>query len=189
MKKVLFAFIAGSLLFASNSDDINKKLDLLLNKLDTLEKKLDEKDKEIETLKKELKQQQTQIKKQEINTKKEFAIKSCDNLKVTAFNYQYHDNVLPYITFKVTIKNNYPYEITKINGNIYFDDKDGTTMIKHFIDRKVSIKPGESITISGQHMLVTDIEKMMKDEKPTDLEVHFDPTVLTFKNAQKLECF
>ena len=189
MKKVLFALIAGSLLFASNSDDINKKLDLLLNKLDTLEKKLDEKDKEIETLKKELQKQQSEIKKQEINTKKEFAVKSCDNLKVTEFSYQYHDNVLPYITFNVTIKNNYPYEVTKLYGNIYFDDKDGTSMIKHFINRKVSIKPGESVTISAQHMLVTDIEKMMKDEKPADLVVHFDPTAISFKNGKKLECY
>lgn len=188
MKKILFALITGSLLFAANSDT-DKKLDLILQKLNQLEKKINQKDKEIETLKKELQKQQTQIKKQEINTKKEFAIKSCDNLKVTSFSYKYHDNVLPYITFRVTIKNNYPYEITKINGNIYFDDKDGTTMVKHFINRKVSIKPGDSITISGQHMLISDIEKMMKDEKPTDLNVHFDPTVIKFKNGQKLECF
>ena len=189
MKKILFVLIVGSLLFAANSDNTDKKLDLILQKLNQLEQKVNQKDKEIEKLKKELQKQQSEIKKQELNTKKEFAVKSCDNLKVTAFDYKYHNNALPYITFNVTIKNNYPYEITKINGNIYFDDKDGTTMIKHFINRKVSIKPGESITISGQHMLVTDIEKMMKDEKPTDLEVHFDPTVLTFKNAQKLECF
>ncbi len=188
MRKIFFALVAGSLLFAANSDT-DKKLDLILQKLNQLEQKVNQKDKEIETLKKELKQQQTQLKKQEINTKKEFAVKSCDNLKVTAFNYKYHDNVLPYITFKITIKNNYPYEITKINGNIYFDDKDGTTMIKHFINRKISIKPNESVTISGQHMLVTEIEKMMKDEKPTDLKVYFDPTYLIFANGHKLECF
>ena len=186
MKKILFVLIAGSLLFALDTD---KKLDLILQKLNQLEEKINQKDKEIEKLKKELQKQQNEIKKQEVSTKKEFAIKSCDNLKITSFSYKYHNNALPYITFRVTFKNNYPYEITAINGNIYFDDKDGTTLVKHFINRKVSIKPGESVTLKGEHMLVTEIEKMMKDEKPTDLKAHFEPNVIKFKDASKLKCY
>ena len=189
MKKILMILLVGGVLFASNTDDINKKLDLLLNKLDTLEKKLNQKDKEIEKLKKELKKQQSEIKKQEIKTKKEFAIKSCDNLRVTDVSYKYHDNVLPYITFRVTIKNNYPDEVIKLNGNLYFDDKDGTTIIKHYINRKVSIKPNESIVLSGQHMIVNEIEKLIKDEKPNDLKVSFSPTVIEFKNKKELKCY
>ena len=76
--KFLSILVIGSLLFAANNEEINKKLDLLLNKLNSLEKKLDEKDKEIKTLKKELN-------KQKITTKKEFAIKNCKNIKIISF--------------------------------------------------------------------------------------------------------
>ena len=188
MRKLFVLFMAVGILFASNQD-IDKKLDLLLQKLDTLEKKLDEKDKEIEKLKKELQLQQKELKTQKTETKKEFAIKSCDNLKVTSFSYSYHDNVLPYITFRVTLKNNYPYEITKITGNLYFDDKDGTTLIKHYIKRKLDIKAGESITIDGRHMVINEIEKEMKDEKPNNLKVYFSPTTIYFKNGREIKCY
>lgn len=188
MKKFFILFAAVGILFASNQD-INKKLDILLEKLDTLEKKLDEKDKEIEKLKKELQKQQKELNTQKIETKKEFAIKSCDNLKVTSFSYNYHDNVLPYITFRVTLKNNYPYEIKKISGNLYFDDKDGTTLIKHYLKRDVDIKPYSSVTIEGEHMVINEIEKEIKDEKPNDLKVYFSPTIIYFKNNQEVKCY
>jgi len=189
MKKFLLILALISFSFSASTNDIDKKLDLLLNKLDTLEKKLDQKDQEIEQLKQELKAQQKEIKKQEVTTKKEFAVKSCDNLKITDVKYEYHDNILPYLTFKVTLKNNYPYEITHIRGSIYFDDKDGTTFIKHFIDRKVDIKPGESIIISAQHMIITDIEKEIKDENSKNLKVYFSPTIVDFKNVPELKCY
>lgn len=189
MKKLLLALIGFSIIFASNNEDINKKLDLLLNKLDTLEKKLNEKDKEIERLKKELKAQQKEIKKQEVKTQKELAIKDCKKLKVTSFSYEYHDNVLPYYTFSVTLKNEYPFEITKISGNLYFDDKDGTTLVKHYIRRKLDIKPNKSITINGQHMITVEMEKYLKDENPNNLNVYFSPTRIYFKNGKSLECF
>jgi len=191
MKKILTILIAVGLAFAStNNDEINKKLDLLLNKLDTLEKKLDEKDVEIKKLKQALQQQQKEIKKQEVKTKTQLALKNCDNLKVTNFEYKYHDDVLPYVTFKVTITNNYPYEITHISGNVYFDDKnDGTTFIKHYINRKVDIKPGESVTITGEHTALDEIEKMIKNENPSDLNVYFSPNAVDFQGAPTLKCY
>ena len=188
MKKLLFALIGVSILFASN-EDINKKLDLLLNKLDTLEKKLDEKDKEIEKLKKELKAQQKEIKTQEKTTKTELALKDCNKLQVTSFSYKYNDNVLPYYTFTVTLKNNYPYEIAKVSGNLYFDDKDGTTLVKHYLKRKLNIKPNKSVTIHGQHLITLEIEKELKNENPHNLNVYFSPTRINFKNGKSLECF
>ena len=191
MKKFLFLVLIVGFLFASNNSDnnINQKLNLILNKLNLLEQQINQKNQEIEKLKEQLKKQQSEIKKQAITTKKEFAIKNCKNLKVVKFSYQYHSDILPYITFKVTLKNNYPYEITKIDGNLYFDDKDGTTFIKHYIKRKIDIKPGESVTISGQHMVITDMEKMIKNENPADLKVYFSPNVIDFKNAPELQCF
>lgn len=192
MKKALFLVLIVGFLFASNNsdnNDINQKLNLILNKLNLLEQQINQKNKEIETLKKQLQIQQKEIKKQAITTKKEFAVKNCNNLKVVKFSYQYHDDILPYITFKVTLKNNYPYEITKIDGNLYFDDKDGTTLIKHYIKRKIDIKPGQSITISGQHMVITDMEKMIKNENPANLKVYFSPNIIDFKNAPALQCF
>jgi len=189
MKKFLTILTAVSLSFSASTSDIDKKLDLLLNKLDTLEKKLDQKDQEIEQLKQQLNIQQQEIKKQEIKTKRQLAVKSCDNLKVTDVNYKYYDNVIPYINFEVTLKNNYPYEITAIRGNIYFDDKDGTTLVKQYIDRKIDIKPGETVVIKGQHTVLTAIEKEMKDENPNNLKVYFSPNVVDFKNAPELRCY
>jgi len=189
MKRLLAILVIVSISFGASTDEIDKKLNLLLNKLDMLEKQINQKDKEIEQLKQELKIQQKEIKHQEVTTKKEFEVKSCDNLKVTNVKYQYHDNVLPYLTFRVSLKNNYPYEVTHIKGNIYFDDKDGTTFIKHFIDRKVDIKPGESIIISAESMIISDIGKEIKNENPKDLKVYFSPDVIDFKKAPELKCY
>ena len=190
MKKFLTILTAVSISFAANMNEIDKKLDLLLKKMDILEKKLNEKDKEIQQLKNQLQLQQKEIKKQKINTKKEFALKNCKNLKVTSFKYQYHNNVLPYYTIEVTLKNKYPYTITYINGNIYFDDKnDGTTFLKVFINRHVNLKPNEEITIKREYMITSSLEKELKDENPQDLNVYFSVTRLNFANGKKLECF
>ena len=188
MKKIILSLGLGVLLFASESD-IDKKLDLILNKMNQMEKQLKQKDSEIEKLKKELKTQQKEIKTQSVKTKKEFAIKSCKNLKVISYDYQYNDNVLPYYTISVTLKNTYPYTITYINGNIYFDDKDGTNLLKQFVKRDITLKPGESATLHFQHMITADIEKDLKDEKKSDLNVYFSPTKLKFANKKDLECF
>ncbi len=189
MKKIIALFVFGVLLFGAQNSDIDKKLDLILNKMNQMEKQLQQKDTEINSLKKELQNQQKEIKNQKATTKKEFATKSCNNLKVTSFNYEYHGDVLPYYTITVTLKNVYPYTITYINGNVFFDDKDGTTLLKQFVKRVVNLKPGESITLHFQHMISADIEKDLKDEKKNNLNVYFSVTKLEFKNAKQLECF
>jgi len=182
MKKILFFVMTISLIFASSNDEISKKLDILIQKINELEKKVDAKDKEIEKLKKELK-------KQEITTKNEFAIKSCDNIKVIKFSYNYHSNVLPYYDVSVVLKNNYPYTLKRVNGNIYFDDKDGTTLLKIYVNRKVNIKPNETFTIKTQYMISAEIEKELKNENPDNLHVYFNITKLEFANGKTLECY
>jgi len=189
MKKIIFPLITGVLLFGSQNSDIDKKLNLILNKMNQMEKQLNMKDKEIQKLQQQLQKQQKEIKEQKTDTKKEFAIKSCKNLKVVSFNYEYHADVLPYYTITATLKNVYPYTITYINGNIFFDDKDGTTLLKQFVKRDVNLKPGQSITVHLQHMISADIEKDLKDEKRSDLNVYFSVTELKFANKKQLECF
>ncbi len=190
MKKLILPFLMGAFLFAANTSDIDKKLDLILNKIDILEKKVDQKDKEIQILKKQLQKEQQEIKHQKQQTKKQFALKNCKNLKVVSFKYKYYDDVLPYYIIEVTLKNNYPYTVTKINGNIFFDDKnDGTTFLKVFIKRNVNIKPQGEITIKREYMITSTLEKELKDEKPSDLNVYFSATKLNFQNGQKMECF
>jgi len=190
MKKVILAVLIGSFLFASNSNDIDKKLDLILNKLNMLEKKVDQKDQEIKVLKKELNQQQKEIKQQSKQTKQSLAINNCKNLKVISYKYVYHNDILPYYNIVVTLKNNYPYTITEINGNIYFDDKkDGTTFLKVFINRKLTLKPQQTVTIKREYMVTSSLEKELQSEKPNDLNVYFSITKLMFKNGKNLECF
>ena len=188
MKKIIFSLMLGGVLFASNSD-IDKKLDLILNKMNQMEKQLQQKDKEIEKLKKELQSQKKEIKKESTTTKKELALKSCKNLKVVSFDYEYHGDVLPYYTISVTLKNSYPYTITYINGNIFFDDKDRTTLLKQFVKRDVNLKPGQNITLHFQHMIDGELEKYLKDEQKSNLNVYFSPTKLQFANKKELECF
>ena len=189
MKKIILSIMAGVLLFASQNSDIDKKLNLILQKMNQMEKQLNMKDEQIKKLNNELKTQQKEIKQQKVNTKKEFATKSCKNLKVASYDYVYHWGVLPYYTITVTLKNVYPYTITYINGNVFFDDKDGTTLLKQFVKRDVNLKPGQSITLNFQHMITADLEKDLKDEKRSNLNVYFSPTKLKFANANDLECF
>ncbi len=189
MKKIVLSLIAGALLFGAQNSDIDKKLDLILNKMNQMEKQLNMKDNQIKKLQQEIQHQQKEIKEQKTNTKKEFAIKSCKNLRVVSFNYEYHWNVLPYYTITVTLKNVYPYEVTYINGNVFFDDKDGTTILKQFVKRDVTLKPGQSITLHFEHMISADIEKDLKNEKKNNLNVYFSATELKFKNAKQLDCF
>lgn len=189
MKKIVLSLMAGALLFASQNSDIDKKLNLILNKMNQMEKQLNMKDEQIKKLNNELKTQQKEIKQQKVNTKKQFATKSCKNLKVVSYNYEYNENVLPYYTITVTLKNIYPDTITYINGNVFFDDKDGTSLLKQFVKRDVNLKPGQNITLHFQHMITADLEKDLKDEKRSDLNVYFSPTKLKFANKKDLECF
>ena len=187
MKKLMLLFILGAFLFAADTADVDKKLDLILQKLNYLEKKVDQKDAEIKNLKKELNQE---LQKQQVQTKQRLALQNCKNLKVVSFKYEYHNDVLPYYTLEVTLKNNYPYTVSKINGNIYFDDKkDGTTFLKALIKRNVTIKPQGEVTVKREYMVTTDLEKELKDEKPDELRVYFDPTVITFQNGKRMECY
>ena len=189
MKKIVLSLMTGALLFGAQNSDIDKKFDLILNKMNQMEKQLNMKDNQIKRLQQELQQQQKEIKEQKTNTKKEFATKSCKNLKVVSYNYVYHWGVLPYYNITVTLKNVYPYTITYINGNIFFDDKDGTTLLKQFVKQHITLKPGQSITLHFEHMVTANIEKELKDEKRSNLNVYFSPTILKFANSKNLECF
>ena len=186
MKK-LVALALGVMLFAGSSD-IDKKLDLLLQKLDSLEKKLDEKDKEIETLKKELQKQQVEIKKQEKNTKKEFALKSCNKIKVVSLSYEYHDEVIPYYNLHIVLKNEYPDDIKFIKGSLFAEDKDRVRILQDYIDRDVNFPKGKEIEIDKKHLLNNELEEYLKDEKPENLRLYFTPTRIEFKNGKVLEC-
>ncbi len=190
MKKFLSICLAGAFLFAANAnnDDINKKLDLLLQKIEQLEKKVDKKDQEIETLKKEIQQQQQEIKTQQQETKKQFAIKSCNKLKVISLRYKYHGEVIPYYDLDIKIKNTYPAEVTYIQGSLYAEDKDRVKILQDYIDRSVDMKPGEVIEIKKKHIISDEMEKYLKDEKPEDLKIYFEPSRVEFKNGQRLEC-
>lgn len=191
MKKILTIFLLGVFLFAANESDIDKKLDLILQKLNYLEKQEAKKDAEIKQLKEQINQQiKKQLKKEQVITKKQLALQNCKNIKVVSFSYQYHDEVLPYYTFEITLKNNYPYTIKRINGNVYFDDKnDGTTFVKALIKRNVTIKPNGEVTIKREYMITSELEKELKDEKPSQLHVYFDPTKIEFQNGKRLECY
>ena len=182
MKKILTISLISGLLFASNSNDINKKIDLLINKINSLEKKVEENHKEIETLKKSLH-------KQKVITKKEFALKSCNNIKITKFDYTYNDGIIPSYSFKFTLKNDYPYEIKKVEGSVYFDDKDGTTIVKHYIERTLNLKPSKTITISAEHLINNELEKELKNENKNNLKVYFSPTKIIFTNNKRINCF
>ena len=189
MKKLILSALIASALFATSNDDINKKLDLLLQKIEQLEKKVEKKDSEIEKLKKELNQQQQEIKKQEQTTQKKFAIKSCNKLKVVSFNYEYHNDVIPYYDLTIKMKNEYPLTVTFIRGSLYAEDKDKVKILQDYIERDVNIKPNETITIKKKHILTGELEQYLKDEKPEDLKVYFKPTRVEFKDREKVECF
>ena len=188
MKKLLLILILGIFAFASTNEDINKKLDLLLQKINELEKKVDSKDKQIEELKKELKKEQIEIKKQQINTKKQFAIKSCNKIKVVSLKYTYHNDVIEYYDLTIELKNTYPEDIKYIQGSLFAEDKDRVKLLQDYIDRKVNFPKNKIIIIKKRHILDNELEKYLKDEKPTNLRIYFEPTRIEFKNGQVLEC-
>ncbi|EDM22919.1 hypothetical protein FE773_04625 [Caminibacter mediatlanticus TB-2] len=188
MKKWLFLILAGVLSFSASNDDINKKLDLLLQKIDQLEKKVDAKDKQIEELKKELKKEQIAIKKQQEYTKKEFAIKSCNKIKVVSLKYKYHNEIIPYYDLEIKLKNTYPENIKYIRGSLFAEDSDKVKILQDYIDREVDFKKGDIITINKKHTINNDLEKYLKDENPKNLYIYFKPTMIEFSNGYRLEC-
>jgi len=189
MKKIiLIAFIATSIIFAASNDDINKKLDLLLQKIEQLERKVDKKDKEIEKLKEELHKQQKELKKQEENTKREFAIKSCNKIKVLSLNYKYHDEIIPYYTHKIILKNEYPEGIKYMRGSLFAEDKDRVKILQDYISREVNFPRNSKIIINKKHIVGNELEKYLKDEKTENLNIYFEPTRIEFQNGKILEC-
>ena len=181
MKKLIFLILSISMIFAASNEDINKKLDLLINKINELEKKVDLKDKEIKKLKKELK-------KQEITTQNEFAIKSCDKIKVVSLKYVYEDDFMPYYKLTIVLKNNYPKDIKFIRGSLFAEDKDRVKILQDYISRDVNFKKNSTIVIKKTHMIDNDLEKYLKDEDPEELYIYFSPTRIEFKDGKVLEC-
>jgi len=188
MKKFLLALGVAGVLFGADSADINKKLDLILQQIQQLKQEVKAKDKEIENLKKELKTQKEEIKKQEEKTKQEFAIKDCKKIEVVSLDYEFKDTVLPYYNLTIVLKNNYPKTIVYLQGNLYAEDKDGTKILKDFIDREIVLKPGESVVIKKKHLVDGELEMYLKDEKPENLNIYFVVTKAKFKDGSELKC-
>jgi len=188
MKKILFLVLISSFLFSSNLNTIEKKLDLILNKLNKIEKQLNIKDYEIKKLKKQLKIQEAEIKKQQIQTKKEFAIKSCDRVKVVSLKYEYYDEIVPYYKLRVVLKNKYPKDIKFIKGSLFAEDKDRVKILEDYINREVNFKANSTISIKQKHIINNDLEKYLKDENPQNLHIYFSPTRIEFKDGTVLEC-
>jgi len=169
MKKILLLLV-GIFLFANELDIVNKKLDLILKELQEIKKSLKIKDREINTLKRKIK------------------INNCDGLKIKDFKYKYEK--APFISFyrlSFKIKNEYPETITKIEGNLYVKSEDGSIILKDYIDRKITIKPNESVEIIKNHAIKSTLEEVLKEKNPKDLKVYFVITHLNFTNKE-LKC-
>jgi ABC-type Fe3+-citrate transport system substrate-binding protein len=196
MKKLISIIAMASFIFASNSDDINKKLDLILQKMYELEKKVENRDKQIEKLKKELKESQQkiqmQVKKEQEKQKKELknrmVLSSCKNISVSNFSYKYHDNVIPYYTLTYTLTNNYPKKIVHLKGDLIIEDKDEVKILQDYIDRDVNLAPGESITIKKVHTFTNDMEHELANEKPENLKLIFEVIRADLEDGGRVEC-
>ncbi|AZV46077.1 hypothetical protein C3L23_01955 [Nautilia sp. PV-1] len=192
MKKLLLIGLSAAVLFAASNEDINKKLDLLLQKIEQLEKKVDKKDAEINQLKQEIQTQQKEIKKSNEEVKKEvktqLATKSCKKIKVVNLKYKYHDEVLPYYDLTVTLKNTYPKKIVYLSGNLFVEDKDGVKILQDYIKRKVDLPVGAEITIHKTHQLNSDLEKYLATENPKNLKIYFEVIKAKFADGTNVEC-
>ncbi|WP_024790639.1 MULTISPECIES: hypothetical protein [unclassified Lebetimonas] len=196
MKKIISVLAIVSVMFAANSDDINKKLDLILQKMNMLEKKVDQRDKEIESLKKELNQSQQkiqeQVQKQQETQKKELenklVLNSCKNIKVSNFSYKYNGDVIPYYTLTYTLTNKYPKKIVHLKGDLIIEDKDEVKILQDYIDRDVDLAPGQSITIKKVHTVTNDMEKNLAGEKPENLKLIFEVIRADLADGGRVEC-
>jgi hypothetical protein len=196
MKKIISTALIVSVMFAANSDDINKKLDLILQKMNMLEKKVDQRDKEIENLKKELKEEQhkitkqvqTQQKKEKKELENKLVLSSCKNIKVSNFSYKYNDDVIPYYTLTYTLTNKYPKKIVHLKGDLIIEDKDEVKILQDYIDRDVDLAPGQSITIKKVHTVTNDMEKNLAGEKPENLKLIFEVIRADLADGGRVEC-
>lgn len=197
MKKIISVLATVSVMFAANNnDELNKKLDLILQKMNELEKKVSQRDKEIENLKKELKQEQKkiqiQVKKQEEAQKKaienKLVLSSCKNIKVSNFSYKYHNDVIPYYILTYTLTNKYPKKIVHLRGDLIVEDKDEVKILQDYIDRNVDLAPGQSITIKKVHTVTNDMEKNLAGEKPENLKVIFEVIRADLADGGRVEC-
>jgi len=183
MKKLLAILLIPVFIFAASNAEIEKKLDYLIERMNKMEKLLNSKDQEIEKLKKEVKQQK-------VETKKEFSIKSCDKIKIKNFIFKNGGTILPYYTFNFSLENNYPYDVAKVSGKIYIKDiSDDITILTDFITVKKTItKEGGLTSVSKRHPIMSDLEKVLKDEPYSNIKVTFVPTTVTFTNGKKVSC-
>jgi len=182
MKKLFISLLLPSvLLFSATNSEIEKKLDMIIERMNKMQKQLNSKDVEIKKLKKE-------VKKQNIETKKEFMIKSCDKLKVTNFNYKYHNNVIEFYDLSYNITNNYPYTITKFMGRLTIKDSDDTVILTDFLEKKQTFKKNQTIHISKTHPLYGELDKELKNENPSNINVTFSPTAIKFSNGKTINC-
>jgi len=188
MKKFIFIVLSFSVLFATSNDEINKKLDLLLNKINQLEKQVQNKDKEINLLKQQLRHQQKEINVKTQKNNEEIAIRSCKKIKVLSFNDKYHDEVIPYYDLTFTIKNTYPKKIVYLIGNLFVEDKDGVKVLQDYIKRKVNLPVNGTLTIKKTHQLNSDLEKYLKDENLKNDKIYFEVIKAEFVDGTNVEC-
>jgi len=181
MKKLLLLVVSVAVLFANSNDELNKKLDTLLKRMNKMEQKLNIKDREIEKLKTEVHQQGREVKETKI-------VNNCKNIKVLNFSYDYNGAVIETYSLRYTLKNLYPYGITRISGKLYIKDRDETTILTDYISRKVDVSKDATINISKNHLIAGDLERTLKDEKVSDLIVTFVPAIINFSNGKQAKC-
>jgi hypothetical protein len=181
MKKLLLLVISAIVLFANNNDEVNKKLNTILERMNKMEQKLNMKDKEIEKLKTEVHQQGKEAKETKL-------VNNCKNIKVLDFSYKYYGPVIETYDLKYTLKNLYPYDIAEISGKIYIKDRDKTTILTDYVNKKVNISKNSTINITKNHLISGDLERTLKDEKPNSLIVTFVPINITFSNGKQAKC-
>jgi hypothetical protein len=188
MKKFLIVTLSSAVLFASNLDEINQKLDKLLSIVIQLKKQSDSQDERIKKLERAVQLQQKEIKKQETTVKNQFAVKSCNKIKVTSFSDEYHGDIIPYYVLDFSLKNEYPKKIVYLEGNLFAEDKDGTVILQDFVKRKVDFPVGSEIKIHKKHLLNNDLENYLKDENPENLKVYFKVIKVEFEDGTNVEC-
>ena len=184
MKKlIVLMFILSSFAFSANNNDIEQKLNMIIERMNKMQKQLDSKDQEIKKLKQE-------VKKQKVETKKEFLVNSCDKIKVINFNYIYHENggIVPYYTLVITLKNTYPYAIKKFAGKLLLKDQSDTTMLTEYIESSKTFLKNGNITIKKNHMINSQLESSMKSESPSNIKAIFSPSAILFSNGKKAQC-
>jgi hypothetical protein len=191
MKKLITFLLASVFLLAADKvtlKTIDYKLDLVLKKLNAIQKELKIKNEEIKKLQKQIKLQQKQIQKQAEATKVELAVKSCNKIKVVNLKHTYYPSIIPYYMLTVTLKNEYPYTITYLKGDLIVQDLQKTQILDAFVSKKVTLKPGESVTFTFKHVLNSPLEKYLQSATKKNSIMSFRPVYVQFKNGKDLEC-